>query len=510
MTDPQRDPVEVLVKLVAGVDPRLADTERARGAVELVERIQRQAATDVVEREGGKAWRASAWALAGALASAAGLLLWWSLRPPTVMTAPSHEQAAATAEKAAPTVPPDRTTPGDDLAILRILPHGARTLVSRRDRLQGRPGEDVQADLADAGRLALRGAGQVVVEELSPSGIVLGLDRGTLLVSFDHANGRGLAVRTKDVLVRVTGTVFAVRTGDGPSRVSVSRGSVEVETSGLPVSVTAGKSWEVGAKRLSALDVEIGQALRALRASEGAAGPLGASRASVEVAPAKEAAAAETMSTPAGTGGELTGASWAKAAQRPASRAVPSLAPPMVPAVDRADEADAEMLYRAAEKEMADGDSASAQVRLLALLARHPDHPLAGPAMYELGRLAFAAGIFELALRHFTNVRESTRADARRFREPAAFFICRSEKALGRRTDAIHCLERHRAEFPSSPHDSEALADLALLHLETPDCSSALRLADEYVDRYPTGSQAQAMQAVHDRCASSTLAAPGY
>jgi ferric-dicitrate binding protein FerR (iron transport regulator) len=54
--------------------------------------------------------------------------------------------------------------------------------------------------------------------------------QGTLLVSFDHVDGRGLVVKTKDAWVRVTGTAFSVRSGDGPTLVSVLRGSVEVTT----------------------------------------------------------------------------------------------------------------------------------------------------------------------------------------------------------------------------------------------------------------------------------------
>jgi hypothetical protein len=74
--------------------------------------------------------------------------------------------------------------------------------------------------------------------------------------------------------------------------------------------------------------------------------------------------------------------------------------------------------------------------------------------------------------------------------EPAAFFICRSEQELGRRAGAISCLERYCAEFPSSPHRGDALAALALLHLDVPDCTSALPLLEEYLNRYPSGSQA--------------------
>jgi len=149
---------------------------------------------------------------------------------------------------------------------------------------------------------------------------------------------------------------------------------------------------------------------------------------------------------------------------------------------------------------MVAGHTDSAKVQLLELIDKHPDHALTGPAMYELGRLAFAARNFDLAREQFANVLNSTRSGAKRFHEPATFFICRSEQELGRRPDAISCLERYRAEFPSSPHSGDALAALAILHLEASDCTSALPLLEEYLHRYPRGGQARAMQTALDRC----------
>jgi len=296
MTEPERDPVEELAKLVARVVPRLPDTNRARCAVALLERIEREAVgTLAIHSEGlparhGRAWP-FLWASAGALAAAAILLGWLGLRHPAPeLSVLSYDRSARRTETPAPVAPTSTVTPIEELAILRVLAPNARPIASGRSRLQGREGEDVRASLADAGRLVLRGVGQVVAEENTSSGIVLRLEQGTLLVSFDHDSGRSLAVRTKDALVRVTGTVFAVRVGDGPTQVSVSRGSVEVEASGLPISVTAGKSWQVGAKRLSALDLEIGQALRELRTSEGVRPPTGATCGPMGSTQPKEAA----------------------------------------------------------------------------------------------------------------------------------------------------------------------------------------------------------------------------
>jgi TolA-binding protein len=487
MTEQERDPVEEMAQLVGRVDARLPDTNRARRAVALVERIRREAGVQSVTKvpvRRGRAWPFLC-ASAGALVAAAVLLAWLGLRQPTpVVRAPSHDRGAPEAMPAGRATQPSATAlpvqvgaadPAEEREILRILTPNGRLPEAGQARLQGKQGEEVRASLADCGRLILRGAGQVAVEENAASGIMLGLERGTLLVSFEHDSGRGLTVRTKDALVRVTGTVFAVRAGDGPTQVFVSRGSVEVESNGLPVSVSAGRSWRVGAKSLSALDMDIVQALRELRASEGGRSATSSMRGPSGFAQTKEVA-------------------------EPTAVAFPVAIPPEAPAA----ETDAEVLYRAAEKALAAGHIDSAKAQLRGLLDKYPDHALAGPAMYELGRLAFAAQGFATAREQFSMLRKRTQPGAMRFHEPAAFFICRSDQALGRRAGAIDCFERYRAEFPGSPHGGDALAALATLHLEVNDCTAAWPLLDEYLHQYPGGSQARAMQAARDRCKRQT------
>jgi TolA-binding protein len=485
MTEPERDPVEELALLVGRVEARLPDTNRARGAAALVERLQGEAAVQPVTKVAVRRGRALPvlWASAGVLAAAAVLLAWLGLRQPAaVVIAPTREPSTAT--QSAPVTQPGATTPSVQVGaaapaeareILRILTPNGRPPEAGRARLHGKAGEDVRASLADCGRLILRGAGQVAVEENVSSGIVLGLEQGTLLVSFDHDSGRGLTVRTKDALVRVTGTVFAVRVGDGPTRVSVSRGSVEVEASGLPVSVSAGRSWQVGAKSLSALDMDLASALRELRVSEGGKPSTSTLREPSGFAPPRQVA-------------------------EPAAQASPAALVPEAPAA----ETDAELLYRAAEKALAAGHTNAAKAQLRGLLDKYPDHSLAGPAMFELGRLVFAAQDFATAREQFAKLRVSTAPGATRFHEPAAFFICRSDQELGRRAGAITCLERYRAEYPSSPHGGDALAALATLHLDVNDCPTALPLIEEYLHRYPGGSHARAMQAARDRCKHAT------
>jgi TolA-binding protein len=479
MTEPERDPVEALAQLVARVDARLPDTNRARGAAALVERLGREAApgslTKVALRR--RRGRLTVLASAGVLA-AAMVLAWLGLRQPAVVViAPTHDPSlvtqvtAAQSAAAAPPVQVGTATPAAARDILRILTPAGRSFEAGRAHLQGKAGEEIRASLADCGRLILRDGGEVTVEENAASGIVLGLEQGTLLVSWDRDSGRGLAVRTRDALVRVTGTVFAVRVGEGPTRVSVSRGSVEVEASGLPVSVSAGRSWQVGAKSLSALDLQLASALRELRVSEIGRPLTGATRGP-------------------------SGFAQAKQVTEPAVEASPVATVPEAPAA----EAEAEVLYRAAERALAAGHTEAAKAQLRRLLDEYPDDALAGPALFELGRLAFAAQSFATAREQFAKLRASTAPGAARFHEPAAFFICRSDQELGRRASSVRCFERYRADYPSSPHDGDALAALAALHLDVADCAMALPLVEEYLRRYAGGNHARAMQAARDRC----------
>jgi TolA-binding protein len=313
----------------------------------------------------------------------------------------------------------------------------------------------------------LRGASALAVEENAPSNISLRLDRGTLLVSFDHDTGRGLTVRTRDALVRVTGTIFAVAAGAGPTRVSVSRGSVEVTAGGLPISVAAGKSWQVGAASLSAPDPNTALALRELRALD---------------APAMVGTVGRIPR--AGVPGERGPGEAPRTSPQPASTESP-------PTARKSRESDAESIYRAAEEALAAGRSAIAKGLLEGLVAKCPHDPLVAPAMYELGRLSLAAKDYRHAREQLRAVCDSRQSTAHTFREPAAFLLCRSEVDSGDRNAARACLERFRTTFPDSPHSSDALALLATLRLGENDCGPAKLLVKEYLRRFPTGAYAE-------------------
>jgi TolA-binding protein len=460
MMEPERDPVDELAASLRRLDARLPDTNRERGAQTLVERLKSNGPMpDVRAPARGRAITPVAWALGGALAAAAILLGWIELRAPspTAGRAPSPPRATP--------APPAAATPAPEVpaprAILRVVP---RTLTPAPSaRLTAQAGEDVTAWLAECGRLVLRGSGVVAVEEDTRAGIILGLGRGTLAVSFDHRCHRGLRVRTKDALVEVTGTVFAVRADDGPTHVSVSSGSVVVETETRAVTVPRGKSWKVGARGLTAPDPETALAMRLVQLPEKPRPPLA-------------------------TAPRVTGSAAPRSA---------AIAPPAEAATPGGD---AEALYRAAEQALAQGRAAAATRQLRTLVEQYPAHALAGPATYELGRLAFEARDFGTARAHFAEVRASPQPEAARFREPAAYFVCRSDQELGKTGAAIACFERYRRDFRGSPHAGDALAALAGLYLATRDCANALPVLQAYLEHCPRGPQAEAMRAARDGC----------
>jgi ferric-dicitrate binding protein FerR (iron transport regulator)/outer membrane protein assembly factor BamD (BamD/ComL family) len=481
------DPVEQLAKVLRDHPARLSDVQRARGAQDLVARLEREAETSSTPTMTVKNRRPILWATIGVLAAAAVLcaVVLRRERPAVSSANPTvFEPAWKGPPHGAPVAVPT------DLALLRTVNAGHNDM--GRIRLETRKGEEIRAWLADCGRVVLRGDSELLVEESAASAIALRLKRGTVLVSFDHSSELGLTVRTRDAVVRVTGTVFAVSASDGPTRVSVFRGSVEVSAGGLPVSVTAGKSWEIGARRLGAAEANVALALRELRAWDASisAAPSRPSRAIAPVG-AEPSASAPQVAPP-----EIT-QQGAESVERPSPESSGAAQPNQ-----------AEPIYRAAEKALAHGDSPEAKRLLQKLVADYPRDPLVAPATYELGRLAFVAKDCQQARHQLQAVRDSAEVAARPFHDPAAFLLCRCEVDSGQRSLALACLERFRATFPDSPHNGSALALSATLHSEAKDCARATPLIDEYLHRFPAGAHARRLQELAKTCAQARLLAP--
>ncbi len=118
----------------------------------------------------------------------------------------------------------------------------------------------VRAELGPHARIALWGPARVQIEQVSGSSvaprIALSVEEGLLLGELDHAEGE-LQIRSHDAVTTVVGTVFAVDVRDSVSRISVSRGAVEVRADAVAVRVESGWTYRVGAPGREPLSAEL-------------------------------------------------------------------------------------------------------------------------------------------------------------------------------------------------------------------------------------------------------------
>src|SRR5262249_3352745 len=142
----------------------------------------------------------------------------------------------------------------------------------------------------------------------------------------------------------------------------------------------------------------------------------------------------------------------------------------------------ADDVYAEAEAAMRRGDDARARV-LLDLVARQfAADPLVDSALYDLARLAVRAR--EPARARAPVEERIARARDPALRGPPHYLQCRLAFDERRERVAAACLAAFRRDFPSSPHDAEALALLASLTQAAGDCARARPLLDEYLRRY--------------------------
>lgn len=158
-------------------------------------------------------------------------------------------------EPAAPAAPPGPTRPARVfLAIARLEgPVEARegkswkkiqTLAEWDEGGSLRAGDrPARIVLADGARLTLRPRAEVRAAAASPPEIFL--EAGEVFCDVPPAPGRRFAVRTRDALVRVTGTQFAVKEGDAATEVVVAAGEVAVSNDRGEARVPAGTGLAV-------------------------------------------------------------------------------------------------------------------------------------------------------------------------------------------------------------------------------------------------------------------------
>jgi TolA-binding protein/ferric-dicitrate binding protein FerR (iron transport regulator) len=382
---------------------------------------------------------------------------------------------------------------------------------------------------ARAGKIALVGPGRVVVQQATATQLELRLERGLLLADVEHVEGRSFRVVAPGATVTVVGTLFAVDARDPlRARVAVSRGAVVVRAAPSLVALSAGQSWRVGDRQPSG----IAAPLEALLAEHAAQVPPRSGRLgvlSLQGTPVGAQAALEA--TPLGRTplavllpAEVAGVTLS--ASRHASTTVrvnvvagqttrlgfalsplPTTQPEVAPATNPASTAttrrarsreSAETLYGWAESALRSGDEALARRVLRELVRRFPRDPAVASARYELARLAHRAGAIDEARLH---LRELVRGREPTFHDPARYLLCRISAEARRTDEAQTCLQVFRRDFPSSPHDHEALFLLAQIAELRGGCAAAKPLFDEYLRRYPSATFASRAKQRSARCA---------
>lgn len=195
---------------------------------------------------------------------------------------------------------------------------------------------------------------------------------------------------------------------------------------------------------------------------------------------------------------------------------------------------------RAYEAATAAGLGDSVQARLTGFLARYPSHPLARPASFELGELAYARGEYVEARAHFRRARPTgagaTGAEEARYWEGQSLFalgrvrearetvlpIARARKNVPRRWDSAWLValswaqEGRRPEalaayrdllaLPAGGGEAGALYQANRLALELGQDGDARVWRNRLLGRYPRSPEAASLKADEERAAPDTTA----
>jgi outer membrane protein assembly factor BamD (BamD/ComL family) len=143
-------------------------------------------------------------------------------------------------------------------------------------------------------------------------------------------------------------------------------------------------------------------------------------------------------------------------------------------------------------------DWTTARRQLAEVVALAAGHPLEDVARYELAQLALRAGEVPQAVALLEQLLRSDREPA--LAQPARLLRCELHLQAGERPQARRCLERFRAAYPYSPHDEAALGLLIESFALDQACAGVAELADEYLQRYATGSRAEQARRHSARC----------
>ena len=390
----------------------------------------------------------------------------------------------------------------------------------------------VRATLGEAISVTVTGPARAWAEHAANDGrVVVHLEEGRLLGSLEGGRGSRLAVVSPGAVTEVVGTLFAVEVVGRASRVAVAHGRVAVNATSIgataqdrasPREVGGGQSWLTERPQKDGLDPELAEALSEHERTpppRGAAVELSVTnslpganvwvgdrriasapawvrvevQAAVRVSARPRGATAsiseppppsESPSPVAPTPGPADPAPRASAPRRraslsaPATEPTPPSSPPgtvppsLVPA-----KVTARSLFREADRARAAGDSALAVRTLRVLVTRYPNDRSAAVARYELALMEHATGDENAALGDLAALADPA------LDEPARYLRCRV-LASRASADADQCLADFRRQFPKSPHDAVALADVSALALARGGCTSGVAPIFEVGRRY--------------------------
>ena len=515
-----RDRLLALRSDVSRAAAPLDDMRRARVLGRLAAALDDQAADGGARRRAGVGRRPWArWLLAPVIGSAAlaALWLWRSAGPPP--------PASPTAVASKPAVVAPAAPASTNLAVLQPYqppaPRAAAPVPPVRpvDRLELPAGSKLRLHLGSRATATLIGPARMQVISNDGTTLEVNLAQGTLVADYDHRAGGQLLVRSPGAIARVIGTLFSVKAGATGSRIVVARGRVAVTGAQGPVRTLAAgdalttdtaatRRWtrddrrplEEHARAVTERVTPVSQrhhATAQLQSPEPAPAVLAETPAAPGASPLPVPVAPPPVPQPAP-------AAKAPIVAPPAPSAPPAHVPPAAvtpapaavvpaPAVPTA-----ESLYQRAEQAMRRRDWNTARQQLADVVALGTGHPLEDVARYELAQLALRAGDAPRAVALLDELLRSDREPA--LAQPARLLRCELHLQAGEQPQARRCLERFRAAYPQSPHDEAALGLLVESFVLDPSCAGVAELADEYLQRYPSGSRANQARRHRTRC----------
>lgn len=371
--------LDELTDALRAFEPRLDDLARARVETRLAAAID-AAPPQSVPSPAMRRWRFPGVVALGVAAAAVTLLSIDRGHPDPASPAPRATASPKSVAAAGPSSVAAVPTPA--LVIYGLAGAAAAALAPQLGKPQTAisldAGAVALASIGSHARLSLVGPARLRVVALERERIELALDGGELAIDYDRSRGGELLVHGPLARVRVVGTRFGVRVGDGDMRVGVAHGTVEVDTGRELLRLTDNQGWRATASvsTATALSPEM---KRRLDAHASSVAPPPAAHTLLKVAGTSQRATAHL-------GAQLLGET-------------PIWALVRVDAVDvslrdvgsstRAQSREtAASLYARAEACLRARDRGCAERELRALIARFPESQQAEPALYELAQRA--------------------------------------------------------------------------------------------------------------------------